>query len=199
MNYLAHVFLAKQGDEKSILGNFLGDFVNITTERVYDEDIRAGIHMHRRLDSYTDAHPIFQASRRRVSAKNRRFAGVLVDIFYDHFLAKHWGVYSDIPLKVYADEFYMILDRNFDILPDKLQGMLPFMITENWFVQYRETRGIESVLNRISKRFAHTRRPLVDPIDELIMNNKSLEKDFITFFPAIEDYARRLRVKQVFP
>lgn len=194
MNYLAHVFLAKEKDEKNILGNFLGDFVNITTERVYDKAIRKGIYMHRRIDSYTDAHGIFQVSRERISSKNRRFAGVLIDIFYDHFLAKHWNMYSDVDLVVYADEFYKLLKRNFDILPERLQKMLPFMITENWFVQYREIVGIERTLDRISARFAQTKHPLTNPIDELIINNKDLEKDFNAFFPQVMDYANRLKI-----
>jgi len=192
MNYLAHIYLADNRDEKNVLGNFLGDFVNISTERVFDETIRRGIHMHRKIDSFTDAHPIFQRSRKRVSSPNRRFAGVLVDIFYDHFLAKNWQVYSKIPLEKYADIFYGMLERNFSILPLRVKGMIPYMVEENWLVGYRELSGIEKPLERIAKRFAQSKRPLVNPIDELIYNYDCLEEDFHAFYPIVTAYANHL-------
>ena len=105
MNYLAHIYLADHGSEKLLLGNFLGDFVRKSEEPAYEDTIRQGIHMHRKIDSFTDSHPIFLISRRRVSDLNRRYAGVLVDMFYDHFLAKNWQGYSGIHLEKYVHIF----------------------------------------------------------------------------------------------
>lgn len=193
MNYLAHVYLADNKDEKNVLGNFFGDFVNVTTEKSFEDAIRKGIHMHRRIDSYTDAHPVFSQSRTRVSPPNRRFAGVLMDIFYDHFLAKNWPEYSETPLEKYADNFYRLLTRNVDILPDQVNGMLPFMIQENWFVYYGELPGIKKPLERIARRFAQSKHPLANPIDELLHNYNDLEKDFKAFFPQVIRYANQLK------
>ncbi|MEQ8198516.1 MAG: ACP phosphodiesterase [Clostridiaceae bacterium] len=111
MNYLAHIYLADNND-KSMLGNFLGDFVNKALENEFEYDIRSGIYMHRKLDSFTDSNPFVLESKKRISKENRRFAGVLVDLFYDHFLAKNWSEYSSIPLEEYADNFYGILKRH---------------------------------------------------------------------------------------
>lgn len=192
MNYLAHIYLADKGNEQSVLGNFLGDFVNISTERVFDDAIRKGIHMHRKVDSFTDSNPVFHRSRKRISPPNRRYAGVLIDIFYDHYLAKNWRLYSKTPLEEYAAAFYTILERNIDLLPLKVKGMMPYMIRENWFVSYQEVSGIERPLERIARRFAKSRRPLIDPINELLNNYNSLEEDFHAFFPIVAAYANQL-------
>lgn len=195
MNYLAHIYLADHGDDKLLIGNFLGDFVRKIEESNYDEVIRKGIHMHRKLDSFTDAHPVFLTSRRRVSNLNRRFAGVLIDMFYDHYLAKNWGEYSARPLEDYVQHFYDILNKNINILPDKLKRMMPYLIEENWLVSYREIWGMEQAVNNINRRFVHSRRSMQSPIQELINNYKQLEQDFHSFFPHAIEYANKLMLQ----
>lgn len=192
MNYLAHIYLSDNNDE-SMLGNFLGDFVNISLENNFENSIRNGIFMHRRLDSFTDSHPIFLESKRRISSLNRRFAGVLIDMFYDHFLAKNWNEYSPISLEEYADNFYNILERFSYCLPDKLTERLPVMIEENWLVSYREIDGIKKTLDRIAWRFSKSKHSLKNPIDELTSNYESLEIDFIRFFPCAVEYVNKLK------
>jgi acyl carrier protein phosphodiesterase len=194
MNYLAHIYLA-DNNEESILGNFLGDFVNKSLEDNYEYSIRNGIFMHRKLDSLTDSHPVFLKSKSRVSAINRRFAGVLIDIFYDHFLARNWPIYSSVSLEEYADNFYSILIKFSNCLPDKLTHRMPYMIEENWLLSYREIPGIKRPLERISKRFTKSNHPLVDPVDELLKNYEELESDFKAFFPEAIEYARQLKAR----
>jgi acyl carrier protein phosphodiesterase len=193
MNYLAHIYLAASLDEKVILGNFLGDFVKKNTENNYDVTIRQGIHMHRKLDSFTDFHPVFQVSRRRISDKNRRFAGVLIDMFYDHYLARNWLDYSTVSLEDFAEDFYDILERNRSILPDRLKYMMPYLKGENWLLSYGEIPGIEQAVNNVARRFAHSRRPMINPIQELINNYEGLENDFKAFFPEAMVHANQIK------
>lgn len=192
MNYLAHIYLSDNNNE-SILGNFLGDFVNKSLENNFEYSIKSGIFMHRKLDSFTDSNPVFLESKKRISSLNRRFAGVLIDMFYDHFLAKNWSEYSLISLEEYADNFYSILKRFSYCLPDKLTTRMPLMIEENWLVSYREINGIKKSLERISWRFSKSKHPLLNPVDELIRNYESLELDFKGFFPYAIEYANKLK------
>jgi acyl carrier protein phosphodiesterase len=191
MNYLAHIYLSDNNDE-SMLGNFLGDFVNKSLEENYEYPIKKGIFMHRKLDSFTDSHPVFLMSKRRVSTLNRRFAGVLIDMFYDHYLAKNWSHYSAVALEDYAANFYSMLYKFSDCLPDKLTRRLPYMVEENWLLSYRDISGIEKSLERISRRFSQSRHTLCNPIEELIDNYESLENDFKSFFPHAIEYANQL-------
>lgn len=192
MNYLAHIYLSDNSDE-SMLGNFLGDFANKSIENNFEQSIRSGIFMHRKLDSFTDSNTVFLQSKKRVSPLNRRFAGVLVDMFYDHFLAKNWSEYSTISLEEYAENFYNILKKFSYCLPEKLTKRMPVMIEENWLLSYRETEGIKKSLDRISWRFSSSKHPLVNPEDELIRNYDSLEIDFKSFFPCVIEYANNLK------
>lgn len=192
MNYLAHIYLSDNND-KSILGNFLGDFVNKSLENNYEYEIKNGIFMHRKLDSFTDSNPVFLESKKRISTLNRRFAGVLIDMFYDHFLAKNWSEYSQIPLEKFVNNFYDILERYSFCLPDKLTRRMPLMIEENWLLSYKEIDGIKISLDRISWRFSKSNHPLLNPIDELIKNYDSLETDFKSFFTYAIKYATYLK------
>lgn len=192
MNYLAHIYLANSSD-KSILGNILGDFVNKSLENNYEYPIREGIFMHRKLDTFTDSNAFFIESRKRITDNNRRFAGVLIDMFYDHFLAKNWCQYSTVPLEEYADNFYSILKEYHYCLPDKLTKRMPYMIEENWLVSYRNINGIKKSLDRISSRFSNSKHQLKNPIDELLNNYDSLEIDFKRFFPCAIQYADKLK------
>lgn len=191
MNYLAHIYLSDK-NEKHMLGNLLGDFVNITDDIKFEKGIREGIFMHRKLDSFTDSHPIFLMSKSRVSSQNRRFAGLLIDMFYDHFLAKNWLTYSELTLEAYSTNFYKILEKYSSILPDKLIKVSHFMINENWLLSYREVTGIEKALERISKRLSVPDNTLADSINELYNSYADLEDDFNTFFPTAIDCAHQI-------
>ncbi len=193
MNYLAHIYLSDNSEE-NMLGNFLGDFVNKSLENEFGYSIKQGISMHKKLDTFTDSHPDFLRSRERISSTNRRLSGVLIDMFYDHFLAKNWSEYSQIPLEEFTNNFYGILERYSYCLPDKLTRRMPLMIEENWLLSYRDINGIEIAVERISKRFSNTKHPLVNPIDELINNYENLENDFKCFYPHAIEYANELKI-----
>jgi acyl carrier protein phosphodiesterase len=196
MNYLAHLYLAEEHAE-SLLGNLLGDFVKGAVGNGFSEEVRKGIELHRKVDRYTDSHAVVRTSLQRISPHRRRFAGVMVDIFYDHLLAKNWQMYSMMPLADFSQNIYRVLKEHEAFLPARLQDMLPYIIGEDWLTSYREIDAIDRALNRIAgrmvKRFGrHT--PLLNSVEELQANYQQLESDFHRFFPDLIDYVKAQRI-----
>jgi acyl carrier protein phosphodiesterase len=120
-----------------MVGNFIGDFVKgRNLHERFEPEIVRGIELHRTIDEYTDSHPVVSQSKQRLRAKYRHYAAVIVDVFYDHYLAHNWNLYNTIPLNVYADHAYATLSEHHSILPDQVQQMLPYMIKGNWLLNY---------------------------------------------------------------
>ncbi len=193
MNYLAHLFLADDTPE-SMLGNLLGDFVKGQNNiKAYSLAIRHGIRCHQQIDAFTDNHSVFRQSKRRVHPDRSRFAGVLIDIFYDHFLATHWSQYSSIPLSEFAQRVYGILEQHRNILPDRLQQAVPFIIRQNWLCSYQSVCGIDNTLQRMSLRIKKP-NPLGTGIQDLNAAYDELELDFNEFLPDLIEYVSTLSV-----
>jgi acyl carrier protein phosphodiesterase len=193
MNFLAHAFLSRQSPEL-IVGGMLGDFVKGTLQgHPYAPDVHAGILLHRAIDRYTDAHEIVHASRARVSTRRRRFAGILVDVFYDHFLARHWSRYADVPLEDFTRQVYATLLPHLASYPERLQRILPRMAADDWLAAYAEIEGVDAALHGIARRFQRypRARVLADGVQELLQNYAALEEDFLAFFPRLQDFAER--------
>lgn len=188
MNYLGHLYLSPP-DEDALLGSLLGDFVKGPITDRYSGAVARAIALHRRLDSYTDSHPAVRRSKSRVSAARRRYAGIMIDIFYDHFLARHWDEFHEEPLRVFCARVYEMLERRHRELPERLQRMAPSMVRWDWFGSYAEVESIYGALNRISQRLKRD-NPLVDSADELLRNYTGLESDFRLFLPEARAFAR---------
>ena len=118
MNFLAHIFLS-DNNLQLLLGNFFADHIKGNKFSHFPNEIQQGIHLHRAIDTFTDAHEIVRKSKRRLHERYRHYDGVIIDIFYDHFLAKNWKYYSAIPLDIYASSFYDLLAKHDSILPRK--------------------------------------------------------------------------------
>ena len=131
MNYLAHLYLAKDSAELMI-GSILGDFVKGSQKDQYPSEIKNGIELHRKIDSYTDAHVMTRASRKLYSPLRRRFAGIIVDLCYDHFLYRHWSKFAETPRVSFIANAYELLKAHQAMLPKRLQTMIPFMIRDDW-------------------------------------------------------------------
>lgn len=189
MNYLAHLLLSENSPE-SRLGNLLGDFVKTDALAPFPLPIQRGVLLHQKIDSFTDTHAIFQQSRQRISLERRRFAGILIDIFYDHFLAVHWSTYAGVPLDEFAQSVYATLIQYQDILPDTLQQIAPHMIQHNWLVSYGSISGIQSALERVAKRLKRT-NDLASAVTELETHYQQLEEDFLSFFPELADFVHQ--------
>jgi acyl carrier protein phosphodiesterase len=183
MNYLAHLYLAQDSAE-SMIGSILGDFVKGSAKDQYPDEIKKGIELHRKIDSYTDSHPMTQASRRLYRSPWRRFAGIIVDLCYDHFLYRHWSKFTDAALTAFILNTYEILKTHQAILPERLQAMIPFMIRDDWLGSYRDLNGVEQALKRLSRRVTNGNR-LVRAIDAIKVHYRELEANFLTFFPEL--------------
>jgi acyl carrier protein phosphodiesterase len=190
MNYLAHLFLSSDSTDL-IVGSLLGDFVKGAIADRYSGDVRSGIELHRRVDAFTDSHSMVRMSKNRIHPERRRFAGIAVDIFYDHFLAKNWPLYSQISLEDFSRRVYRALEEKRDILPDRLKHSLTAMIENDWLIAYRELGAIEAILLRTSRRLRRE-NPVAHMMVDLLANYDDLEAEFKSFFPDliefVEDY-----------
>jgi acyl carrier protein phosphodiesterase len=180
MNFLAHLYLS-ESNENLIIGNFIADAVKGKKHQNYPKEIQAGILLHREIDTYTDNHPIVKKSMHRLNERYRHYDGVIIDIIYDHYLAKNWQKYSNIPLELYAENMYTLLSKNSPNFPQRAQHILPYMIEYNWLVSYASLDGIERVLIGMNKRTKGISKMNL-AIDDLKLHYNELEKDFTLFF-----------------
>ncbi len=180
MNFLAHIYLSGDSDLIKI-GNFMADGVRGNKHLELHSEIQKGIVLHRTIDTFTDAHPIFRQSTKRLHANYHHFSGVIVDVFYDHFLAKNWNLYSDEKLEDYIDNFYNSLNTNHDLLTEKAQMMKPYMIQQNWLLSYKTIDGIEKILSQMDNRIKRESNMRFS-VQELRLFYKEFEDDFTIFF-----------------
>ena len=180
MNFLAHIYLSGNSDLIKI-GNFMADGVRGNKHMELHSEIQKGIILHRFIDTFTDSHPIFRQSTKRLHANYHHFSGVIVDVFYDHFLAKNWSLYSDEKLEDYVADFYKSLDTNHDLLTEKAQLMKPYMIQQNWLLSYQTIDGIEKILSQMDNRIKRESNMRFS-VQELRFFYKEFEDDFTIFF-----------------
>ena len=180
MNFLAHIYLSDENDHIKI-GNFIADSIKGNNYSHLPNQIQKGILLHREIDSFTDTNKIVKISKRRLHERYRHYDGVIIDILYDHFLAKNWVNYSDIPLKEYTENFYEILRTNYEFLPDKIKILMPYMIEDNWLLNYGNFQGIESVLHGMNRR-TKNKSQMHLAIDDLKLYYVELGNDFQLFF-----------------
>jgi len=135
-----------------MIGNFMADGIKGKKYLNYPLDVQIGILLHREIDTFTDSNPIVKQSTKRLHSNYSHYSGVIVDILYDHFLAKNWSAYSKIPLEDFIQNFYEVLRRKFDILPTRVKRFVPYMISDNWLLSYSHIDGIQKVLNGMNSR-----------------------------------------------
>jgi len=182
MNFLAHLYLS--GDNPKIkIGNFIGDFVKgkNLTER-FDTAVAKGIALHREIDWFTDTHSVVKQSKDRLRPKYRHYAGVIVDIFYDHFLAKNWDHYSKQLLPDFAEACYATILEHESMLPEEVKYMMPYMIKGNWLVNYSKLEGIQRALSGMARRTRFESK-MEDSVADLQDNYGDFKIEFEAFFP----------------
>ncbi len=190
MNYLAHLYLAEQTRE-GLLGSLLGDFVKGRLDDRFPETVRRGIALHRAIDSFTDAHPLHLKSRNRIGRERRRYAGIIIDVCYDHFLCRSWTDYSNESLACFAARVYDVLREHHDGLPDRLRRIAPHMIADDWLASSADLANVGRALDGIARRIER-RNPLAGALTEIEANYAALDDDFQHFFPELEAQARRI-------
>lgn len=192
MNFLAHIFLSSD-NELLTIGNFAGDAVKGKDYTHFPAAMQAGIQLHREIDTFTDAHPVVRQSTKRLHKNYSHYSGIIVDIFYDHFLAKNWERYSDIPLSVFVEDFYRCLNKHFDLLPARIKVLTPFMIKENWLLSYTTMEGIQKVLNGMNRR-TRGRSKMNRATTELQDHYQAFEDDFTLFFDDLVNFSTKKRL-----
>jgi acyl carrier protein phosphodiesterase len=186
MNFLAHIYLSGTNDLLKI-GNFMADSIRGHRYLDYPDELRKGILLHRYIDTFTDAHPVYRKSKHRLHEKYGHYSGVIMDIVYDHYLAKNWATYTDVPLEEYAATFYKLLQDNYNILTEKTQKMIPYMIARNWLVAYATLEGLETILFQMDYRTKH-RANMQEAIVEIQLFNKEFEEEFTLFFEELRNH-----------
>lgn len=188
MNFLAHIYLSG-ANEMVRLGNFSADGVRGKNYLNYPEAIQVGMLLHRTIDTFTDAHPIVRQSTKRLHKKYGHYSGVIVDIFYDHFLAKNWATYSEEKLPEFIQQFYKSLTNHLDILPERIQVLAPKMIAGNWLLSYTNLEGMQRVLNGMNTRTKGIVK-MNEATTELKLHYSDFEKEFTAFFNALQTHSQ---------
>jgi acyl carrier protein phosphodiesterase len=191
VNWLAHIFLA-DGDVECRLGNMLADMVKRQDRIGMSASFMRGVRAHEAIDRFTDAHAIVRGSRARI-AGYRLMKGILVDIFYDHFLAANWSQISTEPLEQFTARTYADIRGYAARLPPQVQIAISRLVEEDWLTSYRTVDGIETALRRLSMRLSARRGrefALELAVSELVRNFDGLGKDFAEFFPLLRKSAR---------
>jgi len=186
VNYLAHAYLSGK-DEGILIGNFIADAVKGKTMNDFSSEVRRGIVLHRFIDEFTDNHLLHKASRAKLHTRYGHYSGVLVDIYYDHFLARNWLDYSGVSLAAYTEWLYNLLEENNEILPERIRFMLKYMIPQNWLLNYAHLEGIGRVLKGMARR-AKFNSHMEHGVEELELYYDEFEAEFREFFPILEAF-----------
>ncbi|PLX10092.1 MAG: DUF479 domain-containing protein [Marinilabiliales bacterium] len=188
MNFLAHIYLSGNNDEVKI-GNFIGDYIKGRAYHIYPENIKKGILLHRFIDSFTDGSTYTLDAKQLFAPKYRKYAGIVIDIVYDHFLASNWSKYSFEPLEDFIANFHALLINSNEMLPKAVQNFVPKLIQNERLYSYREIGGIWSVLKTMPK---YTTLPdHTDFAIEVLKNNyEFLKRNFFLFFSDIIYYIK---------
>jgi acyl carrier protein phosphodiesterase len=192
MNFLAHAYLSGS-DEDILIGNFIADAVKGNNISRFREGIQKGVRLHREIDTYTDTHPVFLRSKQRIQDSYGKFAGVVVDIYYDHFLASSWNSYSDKELSEFALYVYNLMFKNYAVLPPKSRRILPYMAIHNWLVGYSSFRDLQWVFDGMSRRSKQYNSQMEGAVASLKEDYKDFENDFQEFFPDMIAHAGDFR------
>ena len=190
MNYLAHLHLG--GDAPAqLLGSLYGDFVKGPLAGQWPADIEAAIRLHRRIDVFTDSHPLQAQARARFAIERRRYSGILLDVFFDHCLALHWADYASEPLPRFTGRVYQVLAAE-PRLPERLAHIAPRMAAQDWLGSYREFAVLEQVVAGIDRRLS---RPglLAGGAAELARLYQPLLEDFRQFYPELQAFVAHER------
>lgn len=186
MNYLAHTYLAAPHAER-MCGALIGDFAKGLDLAALPREIAAGVRAHRRVDRFTDDHPIVGRARSRFERPYRRFAGIIVDVAFDHFLARDFARVAQEDLVGFTGGVYRALAKNERFLPERLARIRPYMQEQDWLASYAELENVERALAGISRRMKRE-NPLATAIAEVDARYDALAGDFAEFFPELQRF-----------
>ena len=188
MNFLAHAYLSGE-NKKILMGNFMGDFIKGRQAlNALEREMIRGVELHRAIDEFTDNHPVVHESKQRLRSRYRHYAGVIVDVYYDHYLAVHWKRYHDESLESFAVAIYDIVQSFPEAMPLPFKDMLPHMIRGNWLVSYRDISGIHRALSGMASRTSYDSH-MEYASEDLQTHYEKFQTEFETFFPQLKAFA----------
>ncbi len=186
MNFLSHLYLAGNS-EGLIIGNYIADSVKGSQFNNFSKEIQQGILLHRKIDTFTDSHPMVEQSKQRLREKYKKYAGVIVDIYYDHYLAINWNQYSNQELESFVTAIYAIINSYHSLLPEKSVLFTRYMLEHNILVGYSKLEGIERVLKGMARRTSFESN-MEHAIHDLKEHFDLFENEFKIFFPELQNF-----------
>jgi acyl carrier protein phosphodiesterase len=191
VNFLAHAYLSG-GEKDLIIGNFIADSVKGKDYSMYREGIVKGILLHRKIDSFTDQHPIVFQTKIILRPYFGKYSSVVSDIYFDHFLALYWNEFSSEPLLGFTEYVYRIIKEELSVLPKDVQYYFPYMVKNNWLYNYQTFYGMERVFEGMSRR-AKFDSNMEKGVEVLKENYIFFEEKFRQFFPLLNEYVQTIR------
>lgn len=192
MNFLAHCLIPDRAASKAhpdlIAGGFLGDFLKGPVPESLPDELQTGVRLHRRIDAYSNLHPVIRDSCRRFPEPLRRLAPVFVDVIADHLLARHWERFHPSPLESFTARAYQAIDTRRDELPEDGRRFLRYMSDHDLLAGYRDPVTMHQALRSVTRRLrrSHLDGELAAAVDAELAG---LEADFLTYFPDLIDHA----------
>lgn len=189
LNYLAHLYLA-QPTADSHFGNLLGDFGGHRHVKQLPITVKQGLENHYLVDKFTDAHPLVKEAKKYFSPQRKRFAGVAIDVVFDHFLLKHWQTFSKQPLSDFKQISFRLLDKRLTVMPLRMQHVVKHMTKNDWFNEYETLNGVGVALDNITKRIRFANQ-FAGSIDDITRHYNELDALFLAFFPELIEHVNR--------
>ncbi len=181
MNFLAHVYLSGTNTSLAV-GNLIADRIKGTAYKSYSSEIQKGVLLHRNIDDFTDSHPYFKKSVSLLFPKYRHYSRVIIDMYYDHFLAANWNNFHPEPLQDFSENFYLQLESYSQIFPPEIQRMLNYLIRDNWFVAYESIEGLDNILKKMANRTSFESK-MEEASKDLETHYAELKENFSIFMP----------------
>lgn len=193
MNFLAHLLLGSDSPEQA-LGSVLGDFVKgDLAQSALPPAVQQGVWLHRQIDAFTDVHPVFLQSKARISPQRRRYAGIMIDLFYDHFLARHWASFSAQALPQFTARMYADLAAQEALMPATAKPILQRMAAMDWLGSYADLSSVHTALNNMAVHRLRPGNPLGGAAHELEADYSGFEADFWAFMPQAQGFVQALQ------
>lgn len=188
MNFLAHIYLS--GDDQELaFGNFIGDFVKGNYKDDFPERVVMGIALHRKIDQFTDGHDIFKKSKSRLSQIYGHYPPVIIDIFYDHILARNWEQYHRLPLIDFTAQFYDYVQLKQALIPERGKELFRYMVKQNWLYNYSRIEGIEKTFQGLARRTSFDSN-MEKATHDLVRHYNAFESDFNLFLPQVTSFVK---------
>ncbi len=190
MNFIAHLYLSGK-NEGILVGNFIADAIKGQSQMEnFPVEIKRGIILHRKIDSFTDTHPIARASKHLLVPRYNHFSGILIDIFYDHFLTQKWNTYSSEPLNDFSERCQITIEANWDFVPEKMKMFFRYMKRYDRINDYHQLKTITTVLAGMSRRASFV-SGMENATEDLKLHFDVLQQHFNLFFPELQAFVKR--------